>query len=60
LRGIKRWKSLGPIVTKRLVTGYGTTAGRLWTTLSIVLILCSVIFISLKPLKNNCLDSDLQ
>jgi len=60
LRGMKRWESLGPIVTRRLVTVYGARAGRLWITLSIVLILCSAIFISLEPLKNNCLDSDLK
>lgn len=32
-RGPKRWKSLGPILPTIFVTGYGTVAGRLWTTL---------------------------
>lgn len=51
--------SLGPILPTMLMTGYGATAGMLWTTLPTVLILCPVICISLEPLQSTGMASGL-
>jgi hypothetical protein len=42
----KRWKSLDPVLPAGFVTGYSAMAGRLYTTLTIVLILLPVISIA--------------
>jgi len=42
-----------------LVTGYGATAGTLWTTLPTVLILCPAICNSFDPLRSTWMASGL-
>jgi hypothetical protein len=44
----------------RLVIGYGTMAGKLWTILPTSLISCPVISISWDPFRRTWLSSDLQ
>jgi hypothetical protein len=44
-KGPKRQKSLGRIQPTRLVTGYGRTAGRLWTNFLTALISCPEILL---------------
>ena len=59
VRGVERWKLLDPILPVELVTGYGTVAGRLWTTVHTVPNSHSD-FPLLGPLRNTWAASDLQ
>lgn len=60
LWGKNMWKSLGPILPTTLVTGYGTMAEQLWTTLLAVSISCPVISTFLNPSRSTWLASDLR
>jgi hypothetical protein len=60
VRGLKRWKTLVPILPTGRTTGYGAAVGRLWTTLPRVPVSCPAISIRLDSLKNIWLGSDLQ
>jgi hypothetical protein len=55
LCSLKGCKSLSLIEPTELLTGYGDTAGRLWTTLTRVLVWRPLTAISLDSLRNTCL-----
>jgi len=47
LSDAKRWKSLDPVLPAEIVRGYSAMAGRLYTTLTAVLILLPVMSIAM-------------
>jgi len=52
----KRWKSLDPVLPAEIVRGYSAMAGRLYTTLTTVLILLPVISIAMDKACNKHLS----
>jgi hypothetical protein len=58
LRGPKTCRSLGPMPAVWLVTGYGTTTGRLCSSLSIVMFARPWISVLLSPLRSNWVTRD--